>query len=131
MNVDAGVSGDDDGAQGEEMGADGRDHHRVDRGHDDGAVGGEVVGGGAGRCGYDDAVGAEGGDELAIDLDGEVGHAGDGSLGDDDVVEGLPVLEGLCLRGGAGRASWRGFRCRRSYRTRLLGWRRGRRGGLR
>jgi len=30
---------------------------------------------------------------LIIDLDGEVTHAGDGSLGDDDVVEGLPVAE--------------------------------------
>ena len=36
-------------------------------------------------------VGAKGGDEFAIDLDGVVGHAGDGALGDDDVVEGVPT----------------------------------------
>ena len=69
----------------------------VDAGHDDGAVGGEVVGGGAGGGGDDDAVGAEGGDELAVDFDGEVAHAGDGAFGDDDVVEGVPLLEDLAV----------------------------------
>ena len=66
-------------------------------GGDDGAVGGEVVGGGTGGGGDDDAVGAEGGNELAVDFDGEVAHAGDGALGDDDVVEGVPLLEDLAV----------------------------------
>src|ERR1700722_12628286 len=74
VDADGRVSGDDDGANGEQVGADGRDQHGVDAGHDDGAVGGEVVGGGAGGGGDDDAVGAEGGDGLLVDVDGEVSH---------------------------------------------------------
>jgi len=38
-------AGCDDGADREQVGTDGGDHQRVDAGHDDGAVGGEVVGG--------------------------------------------------------------------------------------
>jgi len=57
------------------------------------AVGGESIGSGAGRCGDDDTVGAEAGDELAVHLDGELTHAGDGSFGEDDVVEGVPLAE--------------------------------------
>ncbi len=57
----------------------------------------EVVGGRAGGGRDDDAVGAHGGDELLVDLDGEVGHAGDGALGDDDVVEGVPAAEHLAV----------------------------------
>src|SRR5882757_9680044 len=75
------------------MRADGGDQQGVDAGHNDGAIGGEVVGGGAGGGGDDDAVGAEGGDELAVDFNGEVAHAGDGALGNDDVVEGVPLLD--------------------------------------
>ena len=80
------------------MRADGRDQHAVDAGHDDGAVGGEIVGGRTGGCGDDDAVGAEGGDELLVDLDGVVRHAGDGALGDDYVVEGRPTHGEFCRR---------------------------------
>ena len=78
-------------------GTDGGDQHGVDAGHDNGAVGGEVVGGGAGGGGDDDAVGTEGGDELIVDLDGVVAHAGDGAFGDDDVVEGVPLLDELSV----------------------------------
>ena len=65
VDADGGFAGSDDGADGQQVGTDGSDEHGVDAGHDDGAVGGEVVGGGAGGGGDDDAVGAEGGDELA------------------------------------------------------------------
>ena len=97
LDTDGGVAWDDDGADGEQVGTDGGDQHGVDAGHDDGAVGGEVVGRGAGGSGDDDAVGAEGGDELLVDLDGEVAHAGDGAFGDDDVVEGVPLLDGFAV----------------------------------
>ncbi len=97
LNAYGGVAGHDDRADGKQVGTDGGDQHRVDAGHDDGAVGGEVVGCGAGGGGDDDAVGAEGGDELAVDFDGEVAHAGDGALGDDDVVEGVPLLNGFAV----------------------------------
>ena len=62
-----------------------------------GAVGGEVVGGRS--CGGRDnnAIGAERGDRLIVDLDGEVSHAGDGAFGDDDVVEGVPLAEDLAV----------------------------------
>ena len=131
LDADGGVAGDDDGADGEQVRTDGGDHHGVDAGHDDGAVGGEVVGRGAGGGGDDDAVGAEGGDELLVDLDGEVAHAGDGALGDDDVVEGVPLLDGFAVADDARRASCCGPRSRRSCRTRLRGWSRARRGGSR
>jgi len=97
LNADGGVAWDDDGADGEQVGTDGGDQHSVNAGHDNGAVGGEVVGGRAGWGGDDDAIGAEGGDELIIDLDGEVSHAGDGALRDDDVVEGVPLLDELSV----------------------------------
>ncbi len=97
-----GVAGEDDGADGEQVGTDGREDHRVDRGHQDGAVGGERVGGGAGGGGDDDAVGAEAGYELAVHLDGELAHAGDGALGEDDVVEGVPLAEELVVAKEAG-----------------------------
>ncbi len=97
VNADSGLSGYDDGADGEQVGTDGVDDDGVDRGHNDGAIGGEVVGSGAGWGGDDDAVGAEGGDELLVDLDGVVAHAGDGALGDDDVVEGVPLLHELAI----------------------------------
>src|SRR5258708_26699223 len=85
VDADGGFAGGDDGANGQQVGTDGSDQQGVNAGHDDGAVGGEVVGGGAGGGGDDDAVGAEGGDELAGDLDSEVGPAGDSGLGDDYV----------------------------------------------
>ena len=92
-----GVAGKDDGADGEEVGADGGEDHGVDGRHEDGAVGGEGVGRGAGGGGDDDAVGAEAGDELAVELDGELTHAGDGTFGEDDVVEGVPLAEELAV----------------------------------
>ena len=75
-------------------------HHGIDAGYDDKSLVQEkVVGGRAGGSGDDDAVARKGGDELGVaDLDGEgVGHASDGALGDDDVVESLPVLEGFAV----------------------------------
>ena len=90
---DLGGAGKDDGADGEQVGTDGGEDHGVDCRHEDGAVGGEGVGGAAGGGGDDDAVGAEAGDELAVELDGELAHAGDGAFGEDDVVEGLPLAE--------------------------------------
>jgi hypothetical protein len=107
LDAYGGVSRDDDGTDGEQVRTDGSDQHGVDTGHDDGAVGGEVVGGGAGGGGDDDAVGAEGGDGLLVDLDGEVAHAGDGAFGDDDVVEGVPLLDDLAVAddGGAHHAA--------------------------
>ena len=90
---DLGVAGKDDGADGEEVGADGGEDHGVDGGHENGAVGGEGVGGGTGGGGDDDAIGAETGDELAVELDGELAHAGDCTFGEDDVVEGIPLAE--------------------------------------
>src|SRR5258705_8762867 len=97
VDADGGFARGNDGADGEQVGTDGSDQQGVNAGHDDGAVSGEVVGGGAGGGGDDDAVGAEGGDELAVDFDGEVAHAGDGAFGDDDVVEGVPLLEDLAV----------------------------------
>jgi hypothetical protein len=97
MNADGGFAGGDDGSDGQQVGTDGSDEHGVDAGHDDGAIGGEVVGGRTGGGGDDDAVGAEGGDELAVDFDGEVAHAGDGALGDDHVVEGVPFLNDFAV----------------------------------
>ena len=94
---DLAVAGEDDGADGEEVGADGGEDHGVDCGHEDGAVGGEGVGGGAGGGGDDDAVGAEAGDELAVELDGEFTHAGDGTFGEDDVVECVPFAEEVAV----------------------------------
>jgi hypothetical protein len=96
-HVDRGFAWSDDWANGQQMGADGGDQHGVDAGHYDRAVGSEVVGGRAGGGGDDDAVGAEGGDELLVDVDGEIAHAGDGALGDDDVVEGVPLAEGFAI----------------------------------
>ena len=84
-----------DGPDGQQVRADRRDQHGVDRGHHDGPVGREVVGRGAGRRGEDDAIGAEGGDGLAVDLDGEVGHARDGPLGHHHVVERVPLARRL------------------------------------
>ena len=92
FNADSGVAGDDDRADGEQVRTDRGDQHRVDVRHDDGPVGGKVVGRGAGGGGDDDAVGAEGGDGLLVYLDGEVAHAGDGSFGYDDVVEASHCL---------------------------------------
>jgi hypothetical protein len=92
-DIDGGFAWGDDGANGQQMGADGGDQHGVDAGHHDGSVSSEVVGGRAGGGGDDDAVGAEGGDKLLVDVDGEVAHAGDGALGDDDIVEGVPLAE--------------------------------------
>ena len=97
LDADGGVARDDDGANGEQVGTDGGDQHGVDAGHDNGAIRGEVVCRRTGGSGDDDAVGAEGGDELLVDLDGEVAHAGDGSLGDDDVVEGVPLMNGFAV----------------------------------
>src|SRR6202020_582964 len=97
VDADGGVTGGDDGADGEQVGTDGGDEHAVAAGHEDGAVGGGVVGRRAGGGGDDDAVGAEGGDELLFDPDGEVAHAGDGAFGDDDVVEGVPGLDGFAV----------------------------------
>ncbi len=93
LDAYGGFARDYDRADGEQVRTDGRDQHSVDAGHDDGAVRGEVVGRGAGGSGDDDAVGAEGGYGLFVDLDGEVAHAGDGSFGDDDVVEGVPLFD--------------------------------------
>ena len=92
-----GVAGEDDGADGEEVGTDGGEDHGVYGGHEDGTVGGEGVGGGAGGGGDDDAVGAEAGYELAVEFDGELAHAGDGAFGEDDVVEGVPLAEELAV----------------------------------
>ena len=94
VDADGGLSGDDDGTDGEQVRTDGVDDDGIDRGHDNGPVGGEVVGSRASGRGDDDAVGAEGGDELLVDFDGEVAHAGDGAFADDDIVEGVPLLEG-------------------------------------
>jgi len=102
LDADGGVARDDDGANGEQVGTDGGDQHGVDAGHDNGAIRGEVVCRRTGGSGDDDAVGAEGGDELLVDLDGEVAHAGDGSLGDDDVVEGVPLADGDAVPDEAG-----------------------------
>jgi hypothetical protein len=97
VDADGGFAGGDDGPDGQQVRTDGSDQQGVDAGHDDGAVGGEVVGGGTGGGGDDDAVGAEGGDELAVDFDGEVAHASDGALGDDHVIEGVPLLDDLAV----------------------------------
>ena len=97
VDADLSVAGNDDGANGEQVGADGRDQHGVHVRHHDGAVGRQVVGSGAGGRGDDDAVGAEGSDELLFDFDREVTHAGDGAFGDDDVVESVPLLDGLAV----------------------------------
>ncbi len=118
---DLSFAGEDDGADGEEVGADGSEDHGVDGGHEDGAVGGQCVGGGAGGGGDDDAVGAEACDELAVELDGEFAHAGDGTFGEDDVVEGLPLAEEVAVAeelrvheaanvndGGAGHPGFKG-----------------------
>jgi len=99
---DFGVAGEDDGADGEEVGADGRKDHGVYRGHEDGTVSGEGIGSGAGGSGDDDTVGPEAGDELAVHLDGELAHAGDGAFGEDDVVEGIPFAEQLVVAEEAG-----------------------------
>ena len=107
LYADGGVPWDDDGTDGEQVRTDGGDQHRIDAGHDDGAVGREVIGCGASGGRDDDAVGAEGGDGLLVDLDGEVAHAGDGSFGDDDIVEGVPLLDDLAVAddGGAHHAA--------------------------
>jgi hypothetical protein len=97
VDGDGGVAGNDDRANGQQMGTEGRNDEGVDRGHDDGAACGQIVGGGAGGSGDDDAVGAHGCNELLVDLDGEVGHTGDGSLGDGDVVEGVPTAQSLTV----------------------------------
>ena len=93
FDADSGVAGDDDRADGEQVRTDRGDQHGVDVRHDNGPVGSEIVGRGAGGGGDDDAVGAEGGDGLLVYLDGEVAHAGDGSFGYDDVVEGVPLFD--------------------------------------
>ena len=62
VDADGGFAGGDDWPDGQQVRADGGDQQGVDAGHNDWAIGGEVVGGGAGRGGDDDAVGAEGGD---------------------------------------------------------------------
>ena len=97
VHADGGFARGDDGADGEQVRTDGCDQHGVDAGHDDGAVGREIVGSGTSGRGDDDAVRAEGGDELAVNLDGVVSHAGDGAFGDDDVVEGVPLLNGFTV----------------------------------
>ena len=97
VDGDGGVAGNDDRADGQQVGAEGRNDEGVDRGHYDGAAGGQIVGGRAGGGRDDDAVGTHGCDELLVDLDGEVGHACDGALGDGDVVEGVPTADRLTV----------------------------------
>ena len=87
----------DDGTQREEVWTDGGDDGCRDVWHDDGTVRREVVGGRSRWCRDDDAIGAKGRNDLGVDLDGEVCHAGDGSLGDNDVVQRVPFLEQLAV----------------------------------
>src|SRR6266581_5454383 len=47
VDADGGFAGGDDGPDGQQVRADGGDQQGVDAGHNDGAIGGEVVGGGA------------------------------------------------------------------------------------
>src|SRR5579871_1419157 len=97
VDGDGGVAGNDDGPDRQQVGTEGRHDEGVDRGHDDGAASGQIVGSRAGGGRDDDAVGAHGGYELPVDLDGEVGHTGDGALGDGDVVESVPAAENLAV----------------------------------
>jgi len=92
-----GVSRDDDGTDSEQVGTDGSYQHRIDAGHNDRAIGGQIICGGTGGRRDDDAVGAEGGYGLAVDLYREVAHASDGSFGDDDVIERVPCLNELAV----------------------------------
>ena len=69
------------------MRTNGRDHHSVNVGRQNRAVGGQRVSRRAGGGGDDDSVGAEAGHALAVQLDGEIAHAGNVALGDDDLIQ--------------------------------------------
>lgn len=59
------------------MRADRRNDERVDIRNENGAIGGERVGGGTRWCSDNDSVSAEGGCELIVKADTEIAHAGD------------------------------------------------------
>ncbi len=87
-DVNDAVVGDDDGAVGEHVRANGRDAETVDGREDDGAAGGKRIGSGTGGSGDDETVGLVGGDEVVVDVCVEIDHAGEFGFGDDDVIEG-------------------------------------------
>lgn len=84
---DGAGAADDDGAEGERVGGDGRDGKGFDVGGHDGAAGSGVVGGGADGGGDDDTVAGNGGTGLAVDREADADHAEGGSGGDDGVIE--------------------------------------------
>lgn len=88
----------DDTAIGEGMGVDGGDGEDAGGGVNDGATGGEIVCGGAGRGGKDDAIGVVGIHVFLLAIDLEADEAG-GAGFNDDIVEGV---DRLTLGVGAG-----------------------------
>ena len=90
-----GVAPDHNRPQGQQMRADGRDHHRIHVRGEDGTVGSQCICGGTSGGRNDNAVGAEAGNLLALQFHREFAHAGDIALGDYDFIE-RPECRLLC-----------------------------------
>ena len=84
------------------MGGDGGEHEAAGARVQDGAAGGERVTGAAGGAGDDDGVGADDADEVAVDVDVEVGGLAKGAAAEHDVVERGQGFRGVLGRAGGG-----------------------------
>ena len=84
------------------MRADGRDHDGRHGRVDHGGAGRDGVGGAARRGRDDEAVALDGSDELAVQVQVDVGEVGGGSAVDDHLVEDQEVRRALAVAAGAG-----------------------------
>src|SRR5213594_553325 len=96
-DLDTMHAGEDDRPVRQGVGADRRQHDRVHGREQDRPAGREVVGGRAGGCRDDEAVGTVRGGVLSLDGHREVDDATHRGLGDDDVVEGGVLPEPLAV----------------------------------
>ena len=106
-DLDAAVPGDHQGAVTEGVGADGDQHDHIQGRVDQGAAPGQGIGGGARGGRDDDAVGALGVHEGAVDVGLELDDPGRIPFVDHDIVQGqqglvVPPL-GLCGSGSGSR----------------------------
>ena len=97
-NLDLGVERQHDRAVGERMRTNRGHHDRLEGRVEDRPAGRQIVGGGSGRCGDDQAIGLETAHERAVDVHRQHQDAGKGGLVDHCVVEHT-VVDGLSARG--------------------------------
>ena len=97
MNTYGRISRHHDGPQRQQMRTDWRHHHGIHVRHHDRPVGGEVVSRRSRRSCNDNSICPELGHKLLVDLDHKVGHASDRSLGDDHIVQRIPLVQHLSI----------------------------------